>query len=68
MNDDDEFFQQDADQIIRVHENKIPWWLKVTYILLPIWGLIAMYLYWNGTPGWFDPGHWQGLQEAAKTR
>lgn len=45
----------------------IPLWLKLTYLLLPFWGLICFYLYWNGSAGWLDRGYWQQLQEAAQT-
>lgn len=45
----------------------IPGWLKLTYLLLPIWGIIWFMLFWNGTEGWLDRGHWKQLEEAAKT-
>ena len=67
--EEEEVFQQQPDQIIKVGHHAVPWWLKVAYILLPIWGVIAMYVYWNGERGdWLDRGRWQALQEAAKTR
>lgn len=49
------------------YENPIPRWLKWVYIILPIWGLFAFYLYWNGSYGWLDRGYWQQLQQAANT-
>ena len=55
------------DGIPEYEENPIPWWLKLTYISLPIWGVIVWYFYWNGSSGWLDRGYWQQLQEAAKT-
>lgn len=46
---------------------KIPLFLKITYVFLPLWGLLWLYLYWNGSSGALDGGSWQGLQEAANT-
>ena len=48
-------------------ENPVPMWLKMTYIILPIWGLITGYIYINGTVGWLDRGYWHQLQIAANT-
>lgn len=44
-----------------------PWWLRASYVLVPIWGLIILALYWNGSWGWLDRGYWHELQEAANT-
>jgi hypothetical protein len=46
---------------------KVPRWLKWTYIILPIWGVIVWHIYWNGSVGWLDRGSWAELQEAANT-
>lgn len=47
----------------------IPLWLKLVYIFVPIWGLIILWLYWNGNfGGWLDRGHWGELQQAANTK
>jgi hypothetical protein len=46
---------------------KVPAWLILTYVTLPIWGIITFYLYWNGSAGWLDRGYWKQLQEAANT-
>lgn len=46
---------------------KIPGWLIFTYTTLPIWGILTLFFFWNGTWGWFDPGYWQQLQKAANT-
>lgn len=46
---------------------KVPLWLKMTYIILPIWGIISFCIYWNGSHGWLDRGYWQQLQRAANT-
>lgn len=48
--------------------HKIPTWLWWTYVILPIWGIIAWALFFNGPWGWFDPGHWKQLQWAANTK
>jgi len=46
---------------------KVPLWLKITYLLLPIWGIISFFMFWNGSWGWLDRGYWQQLQRAANT-
>lgn len=46
---------------------KVPAWLKLTYVILPIWGIITFYFFWNGSSGWLDRGYWRQLQNAAKT-
>lgn len=55
------------DPSIKSLDAKVPWWLKWTYIILPIWGIITFYYFWNGSVGWFDRGHWHELQKAANT-
>ena len=56
-----------GDAQIASYDAKVPLWLKLSYILLPIWGALCMFLYWNGSKGWLDRGYWQQLQHAAKT-
>ena len=56
-----------GDSQIRTGNGKVPGWLKLVYISLPIWGLIWFYLYWNGMPGWLDRGYWFELEKAANT-
>ncbi|MCE2982471.1 MAG: hypothetical protein LW832_02780 [Parachlamydia sp.] len=46
---------------------KVPKFLIATYIILPIAGLIGLYVFWNGSVGWFDRGAWKELQIAANT-
>lgn len=46
---------------------KIPLFLKLTYAILPFWGIFALYYYWNGSVGWLDRGYWAELQRAANT-
>lgn len=45
----------------------VPRWLKLTYIILPIWGICSLYYFFNGSHGWLDRGHWNQLQKAALT-
>lgn len=47
---------------------KIPGWLKLTYLILPIWGIIWFFFSWNGAAGWMDRGHWSELEKAANTQ
>jgi hypothetical protein len=56
-----------GDENIASYNAKIPRWLTWTYIILPLWGIVAFYLYWNGSSGWLDRGYWQQLQRAANT-
>lgn len=45
---------------------KVPSWLRWSYILLPFWGIITFYFFWNGSTEWRQ-GYWRELQNAAKT-
>lgn len=65
-NDEQEITEY-GDPGIRSGEAKIPKWLIATYILLPLWGIVWWYFFWNGSYGWLDPGHWNELQRAANT-
>ena len=65
--DDIQWYQDDAKVPPSGHA-KVPKWLIWTYILLPIWGIIVLFLYWNGSFGYLDRGYWEELQEAANTR
>jgi hypothetical protein len=56
-----------GDQGIVSDNKKVPKWLKWAYVILPIWGILWFYLYWNGSHGWLDRGYWQQLQQAANT-
>lgn len=63
----DEELHEYGDPGIVSGDAKIPLWLKVTYIILPIWGIIWFALYWNGERGWLDRGYWIQLERAANT-
>ena len=56
-----------GDPGIASYDAKVPKFLLLTYIFLPIWGIIAFYYFWNGSTGWFDRGYWHELQIAANT-
>lgn len=56
-----------GDPGIASYDAKFPRFLIWTYILLPIWGAIVFYFFWNGSAGWFDRGYWHQLQIAANT-
>jgi hypothetical protein len=45
----------------------VPRFLKWVYLILPIWGIIWFWLYWDGSSGWLDKGTWFKLEEAANT-
>ncbi len=67
MNSDDpEIYGEDPQ--IASRDAKIPKFLWVIYILLPIWGVITFYYFWNGSTGWLDGGYWRELQIAANTK
>lgn len=56
-----------GDPDIKSGHAKVPGWLTWSYILLPIWGIVWFYFFWNGSTGWLDRGYWRQLQEAAGT-
>jgi hypothetical protein len=56
-----------GDEGIASKDAPVPTWLKLTYIILPLWGILAFWIYWNGSSGWLDRGYWQQLQRAANT-
>ena len=56
-----------GDPGIATFDAKVPKFLLWTYAILPIWGIVTFYYFWNGSIGWFDRGYWQQLQIAANT-
>lgn len=52
---------------IASYDAKVAKPLLFLYLLLPIWGIVGFYFFWNGSIGWFDRGYWRELQVAAKT-
>ena len=66
MEDEEHFESYEGGEIIS-GDAKFPGWLKFTYVVLPIWGIIWLCLYWNGVHGWLDRGYWNELERAANT-
>lgn len=62
----EEVFNYGDSRIASAH-HPIPLWLILTYITLPLWGIVWFYFFWNGSYGWLDPGYWSELQRAANT-
>lgn len=56
-----------GDPGLKQADGPVPAWLKLTYLILPIWGIITFMMYWNGSWGWLDRGYWNQLQQAANT-
>lgn len=56
-----------GDEAIASYDAKVPLFLKLTYFILPFWGALCFYLYWNGSRGWLDRGYWKQLQEVSQT-
>jgi hypothetical protein len=69
--DDSDFVEEEielfGDPGIATADAKVPKFLLATYLILPIWGIITFYFFWNGSLGWFDRGYWHELQIAANT-
>lgn len=59
----------EQEEVPQFAKNKTPLFLKLTYILLPLWGILWFILYWNGSkPDFLNPGHWAELQKIANTK
>lgn len=56
-----------GEPLIASKDEAVPKWLLTTYIVMPIIGLVVLFLYWNGSWGWLDRGYWGSLQKAANT-
>ncbi len=57
----------DDEEVPRSEDKKIPLFLKWTYAITLIIGIVGFLLYWNGSHGFFDKGTWRALQEGART-
>lgn len=66
-NEHDDHIELYGDPKIASAHGKVPIFLLINYIIWPIWGIIWFFLYWNGSWGWVDRGHWEQLQRAANT-
>lgn len=67
MSEIEEDIEYYGDQYIASKDAKIPSWLKWVYLILPFWGVLWMFFYWNGSFGWVDRGYWNQLERAANT-
>lgn len=56
-----------GDEGIASEDARFPRWLVISYVVLPIWGILTGFYYFNGSHGWLDPSYWQQLQKAALT-
>lgn len=56
-----------GDSGIASRDAKVPKFLIVNYLIWPIWGIVTLYFFWNGSVGWMDRGYWHELQIAANT-
>lgn len=60
--------EQHADnEVAEFEDTPVPGFLKVTYVIVSLLGLIALLYFWNGSRGYFDRGYWYELQVAAGT-
>lgn len=64
---DNEELETYGDTGITSKDAPVPTWLKWVYVTLPIFGILALIVYWNGSQGWLDRGYWFQLQTAANT-
>lgn len=54
-------------EITELVGTKVPHFLKLVYLLLPLWGIIWWLYYWDGSDGFLDRGYWKQLQAQART-
>lgn len=54
-------------EVTEFADTPVPKFLLGVYAILPIWGLCWWLLFWDGSAGFLDRGHWHDLQEVAKT-
>jgi hypothetical protein len=59
--------EQYGDESIASYHGTVPNWLKYQYVFWLAWGVVWLWLFWNGSWGYFDRGYWQQLQRAANT-
>lgn len=56
-----------GDTGISSFDAKVPKFLKAAYLFWPLWGIVSLCYFWNGSCGWLDRGYWHELQIAANT-
>jgi hypothetical protein len=66
-NNTNDHLEEYADGSIKTDDKPVPWELILLYSVLPFWGILWFWLYWNGSWGWLDGGSWEELQKAANT-
>jgi hypothetical protein len=54
-------------EVTEFADTPIPKFLLGVYMILPIWGIFWWSMFWDGSAGWLDRGHWHDLQDIAKT-
>lgn len=55
-------------EIQEIPDTKIPWYIKLITLVLPLWGILWFFYFANGSFGWVDRGAWNDLQKAAQTK
>lgn len=64
---DEDHIDYYGDENISSYHGIVPKWLVIQYIFWIAFGLVWLWLYWNGSWGYLDRGYWQQLQRAANT-
>ena len=59
--------EEHGDSGILSADAKVPSWLKIAYLTLPIWGIFWCVVNWNGVVSWLDNGQWDQLEKASNT-
>ncbi len=49
------------------HSEPVPLYLKITYVVVVVWGVVWLWQNFDGSGGWIDRGSWHQLQKAANT-
>lgn len=61
-----EELEEYGDSQIASYDARVPLFLKLSYIILPLWGIATFYYFWNGSTAG-EGGYWHALQVAANT-
>ncbi len=67
VNKEEEEIELYGEPGIASYNKPVPNWLILTYLTLPVWGIVTFFIFFNGSLGWFDRGSWHALQTAANT-
>lgn len=68
MDPHDEIHHYADGKITERANGPLPTALRIMYLIVLLWGVWALYTYWNGSHGFLDRGGWQELQEFANTK